>query len=98
MIYAPVRVSRIRDVVSMNLAAQSEDSRARCEYGIPLRGFLNVLRTPEIRRDDIAQGFRQQRIARTQQTIPVAVHPQIKRIVVEQLRRPFGGMNLGDLG
>ena len=60
MIDASVGVFRIRNVVSMNFAAQAEDARSGCKYGIPFGGFRGVFGLAEIRDNDIAQGFRQQ--------------------------------------
>ena len=39
MIYTAVGVFRICNVISIYFAAEAEDPRSRCKYGIPLRRF-----------------------------------------------------------
>ena len=88
-------------VVGIDLAAQAENAGAGGEDRIPLAGLLDVGGLAEILRHDLRQrighGFAvAQRTA--EQSAPVGVHAAIQRLVVEQLRGPLDGVDLGDLG
>ena len=60
--------------------------------------FATSFDFPKLCHHDVGQRLRNLRIARAQQAVPVRVHAFIERLVIEQLRSPFGGVDLGDLG
>ena len=61
--------------------------------------FFDVVRLAEVVDDDLARAA----LIHPDRSLPsrpfqLAFMPRIERLVVEQLRRPLDGVNLGDLG
>ena len=107
MIGAAIHVRRVGQVplVHAQQAVQSgwkqriaaaDDARSRGEGGKYLVCLLGVLRPGEP--VDDTGGYPRQDAVLSEQPAPVRVHADIQRPAVEQLRRPFDRMNLGDFG
>ncbi len=74
--------------------AEAEDAGPGGESGVPLGRFLAARRTGE-KLKDFFKGGADERLV-LQQAGPVGVQREIKRLVVEDLRRPLDGVDLGD--
>ena len=83
----------------MRIAApQPEDAGTRGEHGIPTRLVFHIVRFRQAFDDNVVQRFADFRIAGAEQPVPVRIHSFVQRLVVQQLRGPFRGMNLRNFG
>src|SRR4029077_12196533 len=88
-------------VVGIDLAAESENAGAGSEYRVQLAGLLAGARLTEVLRHNLRQRVGHGlTVAQwpAEQSAPVRVHAAIQWLVVEELRSPLGGVDLGDLG
>ena len=47
---------------------------------------------------NLSQGIGQKLVVRPQKPVPIGVHGNVERLVIEKLRCPLGCVDLGDLG
>ena len=81
----------------IHVVTQPENPPPRRQHRIPLRCSSGILRRLEVVGDDTPERSCRE-ILLPEKTLPVGFRRLVERLVVQQLRRPFGGVDLGDFG
>ena len=97
MVDTAIERVRVVDIVIVLLTAEPENAGSGGEYAVPFIGALCIRRS-SLALDDAPQDIGEDLVVRPEEPVPVAVHADVQRLVIEQLWSPFDGMDFRDLG